>query len=246
MLNNISRTTGECGSIKDTIVRTKATLGNTKDTFMGGDALGDIVRSEEWERDIHRAVESFEELRGQEKVRFYKALLRYGKKVFANEVDKRRLLAILSTCLIKRGCELLAFALMDDELIMLLCAPEGDPGSIPGMLNEIRSEYRKYGACFIENGSLTETGSTMKESSGWEPVDENEVAACCNYIHREPKQQGYVRDVRDFWWSSYISYMGRYEWHFLNILRCLSRISSSPEKALKTLQRSHLKDRRDS
>ena len=59
--------------------------------------------------------------------------------------------------------------------------------------------------------------------------------ACSRYIHRLPLEEGYAARPEDYWWSSYNTYAGNYEWEQVDCRMVLQFFSLNPEKARKKL-----------
>lgn len=58
------------------------------------------------------------------------------------------------------------------------------------------------------------------------------IAERCRQIHRLPVQKGYVSRLNDYWWSSYNTYVGTFEWKFMNIHILLMYFSADYEEAV--------------
>lgn len=67
----------------------------------------------------------------------------------------------------------------------------------------------------------------------------HEVAGRCRQVHRLPLDKGYVARIADYWWSSYITYIGQYEWEMVNCRILTEYFSPDPEAARLKLRRFH-------
>ena len=71
---------------------------------------------------------------------------------------------------------------------------------------------------------------------GYRELDSSWKAACCSrYIHRLPLEEGYAARPEDYWWSSYNTYAGNYEWEQVDCRMVLQYFSLNPEKARKKM-----------
>ena len=173
---------------------------------------------------------------------YYKAAIKADRKVFADEVVKHDMLSLLWKQTTRWNYEVIAFTLLDDELHLILArcgegyymTPEKKGRRSPydtdpnkGILEDLRRESRAlYGR------SVGKAHPVLRETSSWEKLEcPSEVLRECCDIHQMPVRNGYVSSASEYWWSSYISYRGRYYWKFLNCRELLSRFSSNMAKA---------------
>ena len=66
-----------------------------------------------------------------------------------------------------------------------------------------------------------------------------EIAARCRQIHRLPLEKGYVSRLDDYWWSSYITYAGEYDWEMVDCRIFSLYFSANPEVARRRLVKFH-------
>ncbi|MDY3250995.1 MAG: hypothetical protein SOX32_11685 [Candidatus Choladocola sp.] len=66
-----------------------------------------------------------------------------------------------------------------------------------------------------------------------------EVAFCCRKVHRIPLEEGYVDRLADYWWSSYITYAGIYDWRIVDCRRFSEYYLYGEKSALLQLQHFH-------
>lgn len=163
---------------------------------------------------------------------FY-AFLKFKSKILADERDKRKMLDCILMSQGERPFCVLAFVLLDDEAHFLLGIPENNPGlakcSVHAMLERCRGVCFPLSGmtdCFIEESyiSLTRT---------------EEVLNTCRQIHLLPADQGYVRSIRDYWWSSYQTYRGVYSWKCVDIFPLLHQLSEDTERGRQQLLQLH-------
>lgn len=58
---------------------------------------------------------------------------------------------------------------------------------------------------------------------------DSELVIRCLDIHSLCLQKKCVRRLRDYWWSSYQTYRGNFEWNFINVAPILSELDSDAE-----------------
>ena len=69
-------------------------------------------------------------------------------------------------------------------------------------------------------------------TSSWQRLDgaDDMLRETCS-IHQMPVEGGYVDSIAKYWWTSYVSYRGKYYWNFLNCRELLDHLSEDPAKA---------------
>ena len=178
------------------------------------------------------------------KTEYFKASLKTDRKVFADEVIKHDMLSILWKQTVRWRYEVIAFTLLDDQLQLILAKrveeassrpsravgeqhslPERDPGQ------EILEDLRR-GCEELYYRSSDARLPALQETSSWKKLENSSdvMRECCD-IHQMPVQSGYVDKISKYWWSSYMSYRGKYYWKFLNCRELLDRLSPDPVKA---------------
>lgn len=125
--------------------------------------------------------------------------------LFADERNKKKLLDIVRTVQKVQDWHIYAFCLMDDDAYFIIEAEQS---------GQVCTDIRLIGAAFLEEC----------RSRPWSPLQADvsvtssqlasmeEVVCCCRDIHLLPCRMGRVRRIIDYWWSSYITYAGVYDW----------------------------------
>lgn len=155
--------------------------------------------------------------------------------LFADERHKKKLLDILSEIEKEEEWLIYAFCLTDDCAYFIIEAPGAGAvrRGIQRLANRFLSQYRaelpRSGnqGIFLSSTTLDELDSL------------SEIAICCRQIHRIPLEKGYVSCLDDYWWSSYITYTGDYEWELVDCRAFLLYFSANPEAARYKLQNFH-------
>lgn len=68
---------------------------------------------------------------------------------------------------------------------------------------------------------------------------DQEITESCCLIHRLPLEYEYVKHLGDYWWSSYITYAGIYEWQLVDCSFLMQYFSGEPSKARRALKKFH-------
>ncbi len=66
-----------------------------------------------------------------------------------------------------------------------------------------------------------------------------EIAGRCRLVHRLPVDRGYVTRLGDYWWSSYITYMGQYDWGMVDCRVLMEYLSADSGEARRQIRRFH-------
>lgn len=122
--------------------------------------------------------------------------------VFEDDDDRRQFLALLNEARSRFGCEVLAFCLMTNHIHLTIRDNQGSLSKTQHFLNGVYAKRfnHKHG----RTGHLFERRfwSSMLDSDAY-------LAACVEYVHRNPVEAGMVKRAEDYRWSSYPSYIGR-------------------------------------
>ena len=172
-----------------------------------------------------RAVsEEVKMIRADETQGTYYVSIAVDLKIFSDEVDKFRLLQIIRESEEERKYSLLAFNVLDDEVEMVLqlqelaeIAEEGKDdmvqqrltGIVHNLCNDFLTYYRER---------WDRAGEQVRERVSWENIgDTVSMVKYCTDIHMRPLKEGYAEHLADYWWSSYQTYRGNYNWHVMDI-----------------------------
>ena len=58
-------------------------------------------------------------------------------------------------------------------------------------------------------------------------------------LHQLPLEYGYVERIADYWWSSYVTYAGIYDWGIVDCEWLLAQFAGQPSKARQKLKDYH-------
>lgn len=166
----------------------------------------------------------------------YYHVVRGSKYIFSDERNKRRFLDVVAEMQRKGDWCIYAFCIMDEQAYFVIEATARD---------QIRAKMRQVEVMYVRlYHQIPELFCRVGAPFFWEAVTKelessDEVAGYCRFIHRIPLEKGYVRRVGDYWWSSYVTYMGNYEWKIVDRRMLLSYFSPDEETARRKLQRYH-------
>jgi putative transposase len=116
---------------------------------------------------------------------------------FLSDDDRQAYLQALAQGLLRFGCALHAYVLMDNHSHLLLTP------SAPGAVSKLmQSLGRRYARAFNQRHART---GTLWEGRYWSCLVDSEryVLACYRYIELNPVRAGLVRAPQDHAWSSY-------------------------------------------
>lgn len=162
-------------------------------------------------------------------------VLEGSRYLFADERDKKKFLDILFRVEKEEEWRVYAFCVTDSCAYFVIEA-DGVCSLRRGVqraANEFLAGYRKDPShrgsreTVLKSDVLRELGSL------------EEIAACCREIHRLPLEKGYVNRLDDYWWSSYITYAGEYEWNLVDCRILLLCFSADPDIARRRLVKFH-------
>ncbi len=167
--------------------------------------------------------------------KIYYQTLEGSRCLLADERDKKKLLDILFAIEKEEEWLVYAFCLTDDSAYLVVEA-NGISSVRKGVLHAASEFLDRYCAdlahprrrqVFLRNGITKELASM------------GEIAAQCRRIHRLPLEKGYVSRLGDYWWSSYITYAGDYEWKMVDCRIFSLYFSANPEIARRRLLQFH-------
>ena len=211
--------------------------------------IGDIMSPESWEEmmkvtidEVTQKTEEGNDSKDGRRLRFYRASLVLDRSFFADEVDKWWMLYILWKEATRCQYEVAGFTLLDDRLQLVLCREEDRNKKADGeQAGQEKQDFliKTLGEAYLDyySGRSRIPVDSVRETTTWEELEspDSVVNECCR-IHYLPVKEGYVENIRDFWWSSYQKYHGKYDWTFLNITPVLGCLSRKMSMALRTFE----------
>ena len=232
--------------------REKDTWGVLQDKASDQKRVGNIIAPADWESLMKLRIDEIMDRSGEmiiqgtdgspDKVmRFFHATLAAEKALFADEIDKWEMLNILWAGSSYWNYGVAGFSLLDDRLELILCREYGtdvhtgeEEHTLPdGMLSFLSESYRTY--C---RSKRSNSFAGVRESTSWTRLESKEdVISTCFKIHQLSVSQGYVKNIRDFMWSSYLTYHGSYSWSFLHLAPILGCFSSRMRDALRAFEK---------
>lgn len=152
--------------------------------------------------------------------------------LLADERNKKHLLDLILDMHSRNGWGVYAFCVTDENLYLIANAEEAP----------LVREAQKVAAYFLKScGEFPEIqAKRYLRVPPAEGVSRLELARRCRAIHRVPLLLGYVRQLGDYWWSSYNTYLCGYVWNAVDCSELLRVFSPNPERALRLLRQYHL------
>lgn len=167
----------------------------------------------------------------------YCYVLQGNLNILADERDKKLLLDIVLGIQLAEQFRLYAFCITDESVHLLLGGLEKPALSCAAkrMITDFGTQrikdrqikpQRRTGEC------LTVTEKRMLRSVA-------EIKEKCREIHLLPLKLGYVTDIRNYWWSSYRTYLGYYHWNQVDCSVILQMFASDRESAVRRFRKYH-------
>ncbi len=155
--------------------------------------------------------------------------------LFADERIKWHLLDAVAAVWKKQNWKIYAFCLMDDRAYFI--TETGNAAETEQELLRAAERTLEYLCCSI--WGRPNKGSMLLNIFSEELNSLDEITGRCVQIHRRPLRQGYVRRLSDYWWSSYNTYIGSYNWQMIDCEAVLMYFSSDQEDAVRMFRRCH-------
>ena len=114
----------------------------------------------------------------------------------------------------KRPFELIATVLLPDHWHLVMKLPPGDD-QYSIRVKRIKEEFSKaWLGAGLPEATMTPAQRKKGERGIWQPrfwehliADENDLVACVDYIHWNPRKHDVVRRVQDWRWSSFFRFV---------------------------------------
>lgn len=161
----------------------------------------------------------------------YYHVIKGSRYILADERNKKRLLDTVFRIYSENRWRVYAFCVTDDSAYFMAEAETYEA---------VRRETGRVCAEFFrscpEPFSYIGRAAPELSGTGYREVDSfSKAVRCCRYIHRLPLEAGYAARPEDYWWSSYNTYAGNYEWEQIDCRMVLQFFSLNPVKARKRL-----------
>ncbi len=167
---------------------------------------------------------------------FY-ADMRMSREILMNEWDKRRFLTALEEARELLRTEIYAFCVLDDRIRLLAGGAEVRPRTIRRLLAAAMERYERDAGLRGEAGAVP--SDTVIRVNIVRMEDEKDALAALRYIHLTPFSEGYTISAQDYWWTSYSTYRGHYNWTLLNIAPVMQYLSRYDNRPVLTLSEYH-------
>ncbi len=152
---------------------------------------------------------------------------------FADEVHRYKFIQSLAPVTAQIGCQLVSFCLMADSIHLLLHTEAEDRFQHISCAQMICDS----GALYLPDTLRKAPNHLIGQDSGWTIHSGTEAKRFCSLIHLLPVRRGCVQDVNHFWFSSWQTYRGIYNWSGLQTHYILESIDHDPGKAIRLFRR---------
>lgn len=171
----------------------------------------------------------------QESKQIYYHILEGSPYLLADERCKKKLLDMTFDLYRRSGWRLYAFCVTDSAVHLL---------SVTGR-HTIREECLQQAAdefiswCGEHPDIWAGNSLTLRTRKVCEVRNMEEVAWHCRNIHRIPLELGYVEQISDYWWSSYITYIESFSWEMVDCHAFSLYLSSDVGEARHKMKKFH-------
>lgn len=186
-----------------------------------------------------------------------------NQHLFEEETQKMKILDVTARVRANMEIQILAYCVLDNEMHLLLHLGSGQSAedfldNIAGCYEEscildgqtLRVDYLSGQNSFPDvNSSVSERGFFYHAGNRIRHFRKNVVKevngakSAMRYwlkLHLLPVRRGIVADPEDYWWCSYLDYMGRKWLPVTDPSEILSAFSANPKRAAKLIRRQHL------
>lgn len=158
-----------------------------------------------------------------------------NKYAFADERTKKYLLDILENIHEHAVWHMYAFCITDQNAYFIV-----ETQNMDAWMRDIEAAVRQFrDLCGIRLPKWWSDALAIRPGQAQQLQTEKEIKEYCCSLHRLPISYGYSEKLCDYWWSSYITYMGLYDWTFIDCDWILRQFSDQPFKARQMLKEYH-------
>lgn len=163
--------------------------------------------------------------------------LKGNKYAFADERTRKHLLNIMEEIQSNSNWKIYAFCMTDQEAYFVIEAK-----SLIALSRDLAIAAEHFEElCRKMLPKWWSESIHLQVGEGKRLRTEEEIKQYCCLLHQIPLKYGYVERLCDYWWSSYITYTGIYEWRMVSCEWLLQQFSEHPSKARQKLKDYHQK-----
>ena len=174
-------------------------------------------------------------LKGQKPVYYY--VLKGHPNILADERDKKKLLDIVLGIQQVQEFEIYAFCITNEEFCLMLSA--ANQAEINKGVRQLSAEFSAWRLGGRPSARAKRAAEQLTVVLRKKLRSQQEIKLQCREIHFIPVSKGYVTQIRNYWWSSYQTYLGYYDWKQVNCSAVLRIFSEDCESARRQLRRYH-------
>ena len=167
--------------------------------------------------------------------KIYYHILQGSRYTFADERNKKKLLdTVLATQDQEKWC-IYAFCITDDKAYFLMGVNE-EQNFLLG-LQKITEQFTQYSNA--NRNRFWQAEVPVLSFYIEELYSAEDLVVYCRKVHHVPLEKGYVEHLADYWWSSYITYIGIYAWEMVEEGTLLLHFSPDEELARRKFRQYH-------
>ncbi len=155
--------------------------------------------------------------------------MKFCQKILAEETEKYCFLRRLVQAQREWPISVFAFVLLDDEIHFLAGIRKENGTFFLELLSELVNA-KTTKRCGEFGKEAQEFMEVCREKHSIPVECEDSFLELVRQIHALPVKERYVSSVRDYWWSSYQTYRGAYQWQCLEENSVLNCFSPEPER----------------
>ena len=167
---------------------------------------------------------------------FY-ADVRMTRNLFVAEWDKKLFLNGLEEARGLFRVEVYAFCVLDDRFRMLVGGLDVKSRTVRRLVSTALEHFERQTELIGEYHAAL--SGTQIRANILRIEDETDAVAVMRYIHLTPLTEGYTISAQDYWWTSYSTYRGHYNWTLLDTAPVMRYLSQHAGRAAVTLTDYH-------
>lgn len=168
---------------------------------------------------------------------FFYADLKTSHGILANEWDRHIFLSSLEKARALLRTQIYGFCVLDDRLRLLAGGKDVKVRTVRRMLSAALERFEREAELIGEWDSIPHDTSLRVKVIRIE--EETDAVLALRYIHLTPSSEGYIISAADWWWSSYNTYRGFYQWPLVDTTPVMRFLSGRDENAAHTLTEFH-------
>lgn len=167
---------------------------------------------------------------------FY-ADVRMTRALLVNEWDKKRFLNAIEEARSLLRVEVYAFCVLDDRFRLLAGGKDVKNRTVRRLVSAALELFERDAELLGEK-NMSVSGMQVRANIV-RIEDEKDALAVMRFIHLTPFSEGYTISAQDYWWTSFSTYRGHYNWTLLDTAPVMQYLSNCPGRVSGTLTEYH-------